>query len=190
MSNEYKDWVTDRLAEEKEIVAKYPFLRVRDIDGMPDVKAEFPMICLEIPLGWYKLFFQMCDDIKAALEKEGTADDFYFLQVKEKFNRLVCYSNGSVEVEAIIQKYGYIAQYVCTHCGKPATFQTSGYIASFCDDCWKDWARHEKGDWLHFSDTYKVFTISTQDKVYVPRVISVKEEWNRYLKNYTLTGTN
>ena len=104
MSNEYKDWATERLAEETAIVAKYPFLRIRDIDGTADTNVEFPMIHPEIPNGWYKLFFQMCDDIKAVLEKEGTVEEFYFLQVKEKYNQLRCYSNGSSEVEEIIQK--------------------------------------------------------------------------------------
>ena len=94
MSNEYKDWKADRIEEEKQIVEKYPFLRARDIDGTIDTEAEFPMMDLEIPNGWYDLFYQMCDDIKPLV-----SDDFYFLQVKEKYNRLVCYSNGSPEIE-------------------------------------------------------------------------------------------
>lgn len=184
MSNEYKDWAADRLAEEKEIVAKYPFLRARDIDGTVDTDAEFPMTCLEIPQGWYKLFYQMCDDIKAVIEKEDTMDDFYFLQVKEKYNELRCYSTGSSEVEEIIQKYEYISRYICTVCGKPATFEASGYLASFCDDCWKDRARHSKGNWITFIDTFGVIGFNNGESY--RRVISVKEEWDRYLQNYTL----
>ena len=78
MSNEYKDWVQDKIEEEKQIVAKYPFLRARNIDGTVDMEAKFPMISLEIPNGWFKLFFQMCDDIKPLLEEEGVLNDFYF----------------------------------------------------------------------------------------------------------------
>lgn len=193
MSNEYKDWVAERLAEETAVVTKYPFLRIRDIDGMVDTNAEFPMIHLEIPSGWYKLFFQMCDDITAVLEKYRTAEEFYFLQVKEKYNQLRCYySNGSSEVEEIIRKYGHISRYVCTICGKQATFETSNYIASFCDDCWKDLVRHENGSWIKFADTYEVACFKNGESH--KRIISVKDEWTRYLSkvqqfiNYTLLG--
>ena len=42
-----------------------------------------------------------------ALEKEGAKalEDFYFLQVKEKYNELRCYHTGSKEIEEIIDKY-------------------------------------------------------------------------------------
>ena len=103
MSNEMKDWERERIEEEKQIVAEYPFLRLRDIDGSIDTESKFPMMGLEIPDGWYKLFFQMCSDIKPILEKEGVLDDFYFLQVKEKFNTLRCYHSGvPKEVDDII----------------------------------------------------------------------------------------
>ena len=62
MSNEYKDWERDKIEEEKEIVEKYPFLRARNIDGTIDTSSHFPMMGLEIPNGWYQLFFQMCDE--------------------------------------------------------------------------------------------------------------------------------
>ena len=182
MSNEYKDWEREKIEEEKQIVAEYPFLRLRDIDGTVDVKSKFPMMGLEIPLGWYKLFFQMCSDIKPILEKEGALDDFYFLQVKEKYNELVCYSNGaaSLEVEQILQKYGYLSRFVCTKCGKPATYETTGYLASYCYDCWKDFVRHQKVNQLEFVSTYEVAGFS-KGSTYT-RIVNVEDEWNRYLK--------
>ena len=172
-----------RLAFEMAAVEKYPFLRVRDIDGSPDMTAEYPLVGLEVPDGWIPLFLMMCEDIKAALEKEGAKalEDFYFLQVKEKYNSLRCYHTGSKEIDEIIDKYSYISRYVCTRCGKQATFETDGYIASFCDDCWKDIARHETGEWLEFSDT---FTISGYGKgQHYKKEISIKDEWNRYLSS-------
>ena len=57
MSDEMKDWVFDKIQEEKFIVEKYPFLYVRDIDGSIDMESKYPMISLEIPDGWNKLFF-------------------------------------------------------------------------------------------------------------------------------------
>lgn len=182
MSNEYKDWELDKIEEEKRIVAEYPFLRLRDIDGTVDMESKFPMMGLEIPTGWYKLFFQMCSDIKPLLEKEGVLDNFYFLQCKEKFNTLRCYSNNaaSQEVEDIISKYENMATSVCTLCGKPATCVSTGYWASFCDDCWKDHFRHENMDWIEFKPYYKVTSFSKGE--HYEKTISFEDEWNRYVK--------
>jgi hypothetical protein len=182
MSNEYKDWERDRIEEERQAVSEYPFLRIRDIDGTPDIEAKFPMIGLEIPNGWYKLFFQMCEDIKPLLEEEGLLDDFYFIQVKEKYNYLRCYSNGkaSKKVEDIIAKYEQMAPYICTLCGKPATRETTGYIASFCDDCFKANFKHEKAEWLIFKPFFAVTTFGENGRSI--QEISFEEEWNKYLK--------
>ena len=68
---------------------------------------------------------------------------------------------------------------------KPATFETSGYYASFCDDCWKDNFRHEDGEWLEFSDNFIVSSYSNGH--HYENEISVKDEWDRYLKS--LGGT-
>ena len=176
MSNEYKDWRADRIKEEKQIIEKYPFLRARDINGIMDAEVEFPMINLEIPNGWYKLFYQMCDDIKPLV-----SGNFYFLQVKEKYNELVCYSNSSdFEVEEILQKYRYISRYVCTKCGAPAEFETKNYIASYCVECWKDYVRHEDVDDIEFINTYEV--VGFKNGKSYSRTVNVEDEWNRYLK--------
>ena len=181
MSNEYKDWERDRIEEEKQVVAEYPFLRLRDIDGTICEDDDFPMIGLEIPNGWYKVFFQMCDDIKPILEREGVLDTFYFIQVKEKYNTLRCYHNGAPkEVEDIISKYEMMAYYICTVCGKPATCETTGYWTSFCDDCWKDHVRHLPIEWIKFKPYYKVSGYG-KDNHYTC-YISFENEWNRYLK--------
>lgn len=161
MSNEYKDWEIGRIADEKEWVQKYPFLHIRDIDGTIDTESKFPMMGLEIPFGWYELFFQMCDDIK-----DLVPEDFYFLQVKEKYNNLVCYPvNSTPEVDAILDKYADIAYYVCAVCGAPANKATIGYIASFCDRCAKDKIRHLKSEQLELA-----------------KISSFKNEWDRYLE--------
>ena len=182
MSNEYRDWEYDKIEEEKQIITEYPFLRVRDIDGSIDTKSKFPMMGLEIPDGWYKLFFKMCSDIKPILEKEGAIDNFYFLQVKEKYNELVCYSNGatSFDVEQILQKYRYLSRFVCTKCGKPATYEATGYLESFCEDCWKDIKRHQNVNRLEFIPTYEV--VGFKNGKSYSRTVNVEDEWNRYVK--------
>ena len=185
MSTEYKDWYADFSDHQKEIYnicMEYPFLIPRDIDGNRDEDFDYTYLNLEIPVGWTMLFFQMCSDIKPLLEKEGVIDDFYFLQVKEKYNELVCYSNGaaSQEVEQILQKYKYLSRYVCTECGKPAIYETKGYLASYCEDCWKDFARYEGINILKFMSTYKV--VGFKNGKGYSRTVDVEDEWNRYLK--------
>lgn len=169
---------------EEILVTKYPFLRRRAVNGSIDAEAKYPLMCLEIPYGWYPLFYQMCNDIKAVLEKEGAGalEDFYFIQVKEKYNQLRCYHTGSKEVDEIVDKYSYLSRYVCTQCGKPATFETSGYFASFCNDCWKDIVRHEAGEWLDFSNTFTVSGFCNGQ--HYKNEISVKDEWTRYIKGW------
>lgn len=139
MSTEYKDWYNDFSEEQKKIYTicmEYPFLIPRDIEGKRDEEFDYEYLGLEIPIGWHRLFLQMCGDIKPVLEKANMLDDFYFLQVKEKYNRLECYHNGAPkEVDDIIAKYEMMAGYICAKCGRPATCETTGYIASFCDDC-------------------------------------------------------
>lgn len=185
MSTEYKDWYNDFSDHQKEIYnicIKYPFLIPRDIDGSRDEEFEYEYLCLEIPIGWRKLFLQMCSDIKPLLEKEGVIDDFYFLQVKEKYNELTCYSNGvaSLEVGEILQKYRYLSRFVCTECGKPALYEANGYLESFCKDCWEKNSRLKKGRTLEFIDTYEMIRFGNGEKH--TYTVSVEDEWNRYLK--------
>lgn len=185
MSTEYKDWYNDFSERQKKIYnicMEYPFLIPRDIEGNRYEEFDYEYIGLEIPVGWRKLFFQMCADIKPILEKEDAMDDFYFLQVKEKYNELVCYSNGatSLEVEEILQKYKYLSRYVCTKCGRPADYETRGYLASYCMDCWKDRVRHETCGILKFEPTYEV--VGFIDGKGYSRTVNVEDEWNRYIK--------
>lgn len=185
MSNEYKDWECDKIEEEKQVVTEYPFLRVRDIDGTPDFGAKFPMMSLEIPDGWMALFFQMCDAIKPLLEEEGLLNDFYFIQVKEKYNYLRCYSNGraSHKIEEIIAKYEQMAPYVCTICGCPASYETKGYIASLCEDCWKHDMNRCPADKLEFKP-YFIVNTKTEGVRFDEKKISFASEWDRYIQTF------
>ena len=180
MSNEYLDWYND-LSESHKICIKYPFLIPRYADGEIDEGYSDEHIPLEIPHGWYKLFFQLCSDIKPILEKEGVLYDFYFIQVKEKYNKLICYyNNAPKEVGDIISRYEIMASYICCKCGKPAVFETTGYIASYCDDCFKDYVRHAKGEWIRFEPQYVQTTCKNGQKQ--DEIISFENEWNRYVK--------
>lgn len=136
------------------------------------------MMDIEIPNGWHKLFFQMCDDIKSILEKEDSTYNFRFTQVKEKYNQLVCYFNDApAAVKEIIMKYRRMAHFICTKCGKIAVYVTKGYIASFCNDCFKK-LRHVEGEWIEYDPYYVMITINDGSRS--EKVVSFEEELTRY----------
>lgn len=180
MSNEYKDWEFEKIEEEKEIVEKYPFLRLRHIDGTVDTECKFPMMILDIPDGWYQLFFQMCDDLKPILEKEGMLNDFYFVQVKEKFNELRCYSGHweTQEIQDILRKYEYLSRFVCTVCGLPAEYETQGYVASYCGKCLGKIKTTDRIVPIEFVDTVETVRYSTYG--HITSIHDVSKEWERY----------
>lgn len=184
MSNEYKDWKADRIEEEKQILEKYPFLRARTVKGNIDTTSEFPMMELEIPNGWMRLFYQMCDDIKPIIEDQGLMANFYFIQVKEKFNQLRCYASIDVpEIDEIIAKYEIMATNVCVRCGAPAEYETTGYIASICGDCRNGYFQAQKCNDLEIQTSYISSFFKTGNTL-VDEEISFKEEWERYLDSY------
>lgn len=176
--------------QNKQLVERYPFLLPRNVftDELPeDYDYSYINGIGEIPRGWEKLFLQMCEDIRQPLIDAGQLETFRFVQIKEKYNRLECYNNGAPEkVHEIIDKYTMMAGYICTNCGKPATFETSGYIASYCDNCFKDYARHHEGEWIKPSTEYKVHGF--EDGKRHTKMVSFKEEWDRYIKSLESEG--
>lgn len=166
----------------KVLVERYPFLLPRNVftDKIPEDYDYTYIKYLEIPKGWKKLFFQMCEDIRQPLIDANYLDKFRFSQIKEKYNTMRCYHFGAPEeVDEIINKYCMMASYVCTNCGKPAMYETDGYIASFCEECWKDLVRHNSVEPIDFKPYYKVTTY--KDGKHYKKTISFEDEWNRYL---------
>ena len=178
--------LTPEQQRNKELVERYPYLLPRNVwtDKLPDdYNYDYINGIGEIPPGWERLFLQLCEDIRQPLIDAGQLETFRFTQIKEKYNRLECYNNGAPEeVHRIIGKYSVMAGYICTNCGKPATFETDSYIASYCDDCWKDFVRHERGEWIKFKPYYKVSGWTKTDGRY-EKTISFEDEWNRYIKS-------
>ena len=179
MSTEFKDWYNDLSQNQKvnyNICMEYPFLIPEDENY------DYDYLDLEIPDGWRKLFFQMCGDIKSLLEKEDLIDKFRFVQVKEKFGEMVCYTNeySNKEIEDIIAKYQYISSRICSHCGKPAIYTTIGYILPFCSDCWKE---HIPVEQVDFKPEFRIFKYNKNKDSYEKVTVSCKEEWERYVKS-------
>ena len=169
--------------EIKKLIERHPYLLPRNVwtDKVPEdydytyIRGEH-----EIPDGWSKLFLQMCEDIRQPLIDANYIDKFRFTQIKEKYNRMECYNFGAPEVvHDIIHKYSVISSYVCTRCGKPATYETQGWIASFCDDCLKDMDIYERIERLEFKPYYKVSGFKNGESY--EKTISFEDEWNRYL---------
>lgn len=181
MSNKEKDLEKDN---NYKLCERYPYLKPHNAwtgEVCEDYDYTYT-VANGLPIGWRCLFLQLCEDIREPLINAGMLDSFYFLQVKEKYNTLRAYCNGAPEtVHDIIDKYSVMASYVCTRCGKPATCETQGWIASYCDDCWKDCVRHERIKWIKFKSYYKVNGFKNGE--HYEKTISFEDEWNRYLDN-------
>lgn len=113
------------IEENKKLCERYPFLIIRDIwaDEIPkDYDYSYIGGISELPEGWHKLFLQMCEDIRQPLIDADFLDEFRFTQIKEKYGEMRCYNNGGPDkVLEIIDNYEHVSNYVCQHCGKPAT---------------------------------------------------------------------
>ena len=172
------------IEKNKELIERYPFLLPRNVfTDKVDEDYDFSYIrgIGEIPAGWNKLFLQMCEDLRKQLVKDGELDSFRFTQIKEKYNRMELYNCGcSTKAYRILDKYTNMSQYVCTVCGKPATKETHGYVASFCDKCYDNHFKDMRSDAIEFQPYYQIITYKNCKKVYYK--YSFKREWNRYIK--------
>lgn len=165
------DWRQLQQETEEKIAEFYPFLRPRD--HMGKILNHYPMINLEIPFGWYDLFFQMCDDIREVLIKMGKLDKYYFIQVKEKYGVLLFYGNKDIPLlRDIANKYRQMSAFICVDCGAPAKKETIGYIEPVCDECVAH--RQKLKPNIKIKDTTEIF-----DKC----LPTFADEWERYTRN-------
>ena len=130
MSNEVKDWLTDPKQTASALIAKYPFLRVRDDDDTI-TWLDF------IPTGWREGFgIEMCDKLLEALG--DYANVWQITDMKEKWSSIRIYHNGlpsdiKENVDKVIQDYEHISYHTCIVCGAWATGYTTGWVLPFCD---------------------------------------------------------
>lgn len=178
-----EDWSSRQLR--KTLIEEYPYLQPRRMaDGQisPDYDYQFIVGEYDLPEGWLDLFLQMCEDIKAPLEKAGLLNEFRFLQVKEKYGGLRAYNTaGNDEVYDIIDKYEFLSQQICTTCGKPAVAMTRGWIYPFCEEHIKKYTeRDENIDPIEVQTSYirKRYHNSETTET----VIDCSDEWDRYLE--------
>lgn len=122
---------------DQELIMKYPWIRAVEFrnEPVPTNIWAFP----EIPEGWRASFIEdMCAEIDAELQTwtQLARDNYYLIQVKEKYGTLRWYdSTETPKLEQIITKYEQISMNTCFVCGKPATLLSSGWILPYCDEC-------------------------------------------------------
>lgn len=79
------------------------------------------------------------------------------------------------EIKQLVERYPYLL---------PRNVWTDkvpeDYDYTYCDDCWKDAARHEHIEWIKFKPYYKVIGFANGERY--EKTISFEDEWNRYLK--------
>lgn len=137
------------LMTNKELCKKYPFLMasVDDMFGepIPFEERSYENNWIEdIPRGWWEAFgIQMCEELLQILKKNNCIEDFYFLQIKEKFGCLRFYPKEIPKEDSLRyyhweRKYEKLSKKTCFKCGKPATKQTSCWILPVCDSCYEE----------------------------------------------------
>lgn len=96
---------------------------------------EYDSLCDGWRIGFGKFWLE---DIREAAIKSNYLDKLYFVQIKEKFGQLRTYTNGAPkEICDVIDKYEYISEHVCIHCGSPhATLVDTGWVIPVCRECW------------------------------------------------------
>lgn len=129
--------------EIKRLAKKYPYLRPTSMwTGMPIEDWDYTYIngVGDLPKGWERLFLLFCKHLRDELEKFNFVDKFSFCQIKEKYGSMRCYNNGYPK-ESIVTELDYIFEhlstYICERCGKPAKYETHGWIGQYCENCFK-----------------------------------------------------
>lgn len=125
--------------QRRKLIEHYPYLLPRNIwTDEIDRHYDYDYICGEvgIPGGWFRLFLLCCKNIKPLILAEGKLDVFRFGDIKEKYGRLDIHTwHGSESVHTLITMYSALSKQICFCCGKPARYESYGWIAPWCETC-------------------------------------------------------
>lgn len=140
----------------RKLIEQFPFLMPRNVwsgkritdgagywPGSPDEAPKYDYEFTELdamPDGWRKAFGeQMCKEIMDELVEHGMVDDYYPVQIKEKYGSLRWYDNMGTKklYHEIIPKYEKLSERTCIICGRPATKISKGWISPYCDECYE-----------------------------------------------------
>ena len=101
--------------------------------------------------GWYDLIHNTCEKL---MKTEG-AENFRFVQVKEKFGGLRLYTGAATDEQFdIINKAEEESYHTCEWCGSKENITTSGgWLITLCDDCrqkrdegYRPWHKERESD--------------------------------------------
>ena len=88
--------------------------------------------------GWFKLIWELCEDIEEIIEDEGP-EDFFVVQVKQKFGGLRFYtSEPNNKIYELITIAENDSVSICEDCGEFGTLRRGqGLLRTACDSCYE-----------------------------------------------------
>ncbi len=138
---DYNKWLEDihNVELNKKMIEEFPFLLPRN-RWTGEVHKDFDYSYNELwdlEKGWAKAFgYELICELKEALLEANYLDKYLIMQIKEKYGTLRWYDGGAPEkVFDIIRKYEKLSYETCIHCGKPAEYETYGWINYVCKNC-------------------------------------------------------
>ena len=153
----------------------------------------------DIDWGWRKAFGkQLSKDIKAAFKEDKKInpnlkwkDALHFEQIKEKFATLRLYASATENIMEVLNYYENISEGYCIKCGKPAEYETGGWIIPVCSECFDSIYKTE-----YKKLYYEELNDDENDESYEKNYMAYKEAYKMdvkpspeiviplYLKNY------
>lgn len=127
--------------ENKALVEKYPILVRKNVYTGKPIDDSYECTYLDaMNKGWLKAFgIPMIEDIQNEVNTwpQTERDNFYFMDIKEKFGELRVYtSHMTGKLFEILEAYCAISRNVCVICGKlDVPMVTRGWISPYCRDC-------------------------------------------------------
>lgn len=146
---DYIQWTNnkDDVELNKAMINYFPFLLPRNV-WTDEVSDDYDYTCNNfccMPDGWVMAFgYELLCELREALIEADFLHKYRVTQIKEKFGSLRWYDFGATDkVYEIIRKYSDISIKVCIKCGKPAKYESVGWITYLCEDCAKQ-LNHQK----------------------------------------------
>lgn len=157
IKNFINEWKRRRF--NKHLIKRYPFLKMEYVKNYDTTWYD------NIPDGWKKISLVYFEKIRTILIQHNYLEYLKFSDVKEKWGSLRIYTyypncpgnehnSWIADIDRLISRLEHDTWRLCIHCGKPAAYQTKGWISPVCKFCkesqeyvypnvefedWKDW---------------------------------------------------
>lgn len=120
----------------------YPYWEKETEPGREPYDYSYTMLDF-VCIGWQKAFLDTCQEIQDYLKRKNIPlDQFYFVELKEKYGRLDITADGDALNDKHLSEWLWHADtkfmLYCPHCGKPTKYCTLGaYVLYLCPECAK-----------------------------------------------------